>query len=317
LKIGYAYNEGEDTEFENSPSIVSAILQTPAVFIAGVSYNDNNNNQNYDFGIDTPIDTANIYNGKYFDEQKIIGAKNQDITSFLQYMHSHPTMGDPDSKFEMRNYQLGLTKTGGNINPCEWEYGDVFGLDCTIVNPSFMYSGNPFTNNGWINTSANDQRMMLNTGTFTLKPNEPVEIIVAYAVDRGNTSLESIDLAKIRAKDAIGFYSTNFSYVPVGVKDNPQSQLPNEYSLSQNFPNPFNPSTTIKYEIGETRRGAQNVKLIVYNMLGQEVATLVNKLQKAGNYEVNFDASNLSSGIYYYQLVSGNFATVKKMILLK
>jgi len=317
MKIGYAYNEREDTEFENSPSIVSAILQTPAVFIAGVTYTDNNNNQNYDFGIDTPIDTANIYNGKYFDEQKIIGAKNQGITSFLQYMHSHPTMGDPDSKFEMRNYQLGLTKTGGNINPCEWEYGDVFGLDCTIVNPNFMYSGNPFTNNGWINTSANDQRMMLNTGPFTLKPNEPVEIIVAYAVDRGNTSLESIDLAKIRAKDAIGFYSTNFSYVPVGVKDKPQSQLPTEFSLSQNFPNPFNPSTTIKYAIGETRQGTQNVKLIVYNMLGQEVATLLNKLQKAGNYEVSFDASNLSSGIYYYQLVSGNFTIVKKMILLK
>jgi len=317
LKVGFGYDKGLDDVSGNSPALITAILQRPLVYIVGETFTDNNNNGIFDIGIDTPLDTANINNGKYFPEQKIVGAKNQEITSFMQYMHSHPTMGDPNDKVEMRNYQLGLTKIGGIINPCEWEYGEVFGFDCNGVDPNFMYSGNPVTNEGWINTTDIDQRMMLNTGPFTLKPNEPIEIIVTYVVGRGNTSLESVDVTKNIAKDAIGFYSTNFNYVPVGIKDKPQSQLPTEYSLLQNYPNPFNPSTTIRYDIGETRQETQIVKLIVYNMLGQEIATLVNKKQKAGNYEVNFDASDLSSGIYYYQLISGSTAKTKKMVLLK
>ena len=92
------------------------------------------------------------------------------------------------------------------------------------------------------------------------------------------------------------------------------------YKLEQNYPNPFNPSTTIKYSIPvETRRGvsSQNVILKVFDVLGREVATLVNKEQKAGNYEVQFDASALTSGIYFYKLQSGNFVESKKMILIK
>ena len=90
--------------------------------------------------------------------------------------------------------------------------------------------------------------------------------------------------------------------------------------MEQNYPNPFNPSTTIKYSIPvETRRGVmpQNVILKIYDVLGREVATLVNKQQSTGNYEVVFDASNLSSGAYFYRLQSGSFTSNKKMILLK
>ncbi|MDH3268879.1 MAG: T9SS type A sorting domain-containing protein [Ignavibacteria bacterium] len=88
---------------------------------------------------------------------------------------------------------------------------------------------------------------------------------------------------------------------------------PTEYSLSQNYPNPFNPSTTIQYTIPQSG----NVRLIVYNSLGGEVATLVNEYKESGNYKINFDASNLSSGIYYYRLASNSFNEIKKMILLK
>jgi subtilisin family serine protease len=88
---------------------------------------------------------------------------------------------------------------------------------------------------------------------------------------------------------------------------------PVEYSLSQNYPNPFNPSTTIAYSIPKDGL----VTLKVYDVLGEEVVTLINELQSAGTRDITFDASQLSSGVYYYQLVSGGFTSTKKLILMK
>ncbi len=86
-----------------------------------------------------------------------------------------------------------------------------------------------------------------------------------------------------------------------------------KFELEQNYPNPFNPATTIKYTLAEQ----SNVTLKVYDMLGNEVATLVNATQQAGSHQVNFDASNLASGLYLYTIKAGNFTSTKKMMLLK
>ena len=88
---------------------------------------------------------------------------------------------------------------------------------------------------------------------------------------------------------------------------------PNNFKLFQNYPNPFNPSTTIKYRL----KSASNVQLIVYDILGQQVATLVNQNQKAGYHTVQFDASNLASGTYIYKITAGEFDAVKKLLLIK
>jgi len=85
------------------------------------------------------------------------------------------------------------------------------------------------------------------------------------------------------------------------------------YYISQNYPNPFNPSTSIQYVIGKR----QSVSLRVFDILGKEVATLVNEEKPAGSYEVEFDAIGLSSGIYFYQLRAGTSVETKKMILLR
>jgi hypothetical protein len=88
---------------------------------------------------------------------------------------------------------------------------------------------------------------------------------------------------------------------------------PADYFLSQNYPNPFNPSTTISYAIAEDI----DVTLKVFDVLGNEVATLINENQPAGNYDITFDAANLSSGVYYYTLQAGEFTSTKKLMLMK
>ena len=89
--------------------------------------------------------------------------------------------------------------------------------------------------------------------------------------------------------------------------------IPTTFSLSQNYPNPFNPSTTIKYDIPQTA----NVTLKVYDVLGNEITTLINENQTPGSYSVKFNAGNLSSGIYFYRIDTGSFSQVKKFILMK
>ena len=91
------------------------------------------------------------------------------------------------------------------------------------------------------------------------------------------------------------------------------SVIPDNFLLSQNYPNPFNPRTEISYEVP----AAKLVKLTVYNILGKEMAELVNERQSPGRYKVSFDASNLTSGVYFYTLSTDNFTETKRMILLK
>ncbi|MGA9291605.1 MAG: DUF4397 domain-containing protein [Ignavibacteriaceae bacterium] len=97
-----------------------------------------------------------------------------------------------------------------------------------------------------------------------------------------------------------------------GVESSPKS-IPSSFNLEQNFPNPFNPATKIVYSLPKS----SEVSLKVYNIVGQEVATLINQQQNAGIYSVNFNASNLASGIYIYRIQAGSFVSTRKMTLLK
>jgi hypothetical protein len=104
--------------------------------------------------------------------------------------------------------------------------------------------------------------------------------------------------------------------VDVAVDD--ENFVPEKFLLYQNYPNPFNPSTTIQYSIPSEINSA-TVTLKIYDMLGREIAMLVNKEQSSGNYKVVFNAAlyGLTSGVYYYRLTAGNFTQVKKMMLVK
>jgi hypothetical protein len=100
-------------------------------------------------------------------------------------------------------------------------------------------------------------------------------------------------------------------FVPTGVHSS--RELPEGYALAQNYPNPFNPTTTINFSLGKPSQ----VKLTVYNLLGQKVVTLLDRHMKAGPHIVSFDASNLTSGIYFYRLEAGDFLSQRRMLLIK
>jgi flagellar hook assembly protein FlgD len=118
-------------------------------------------------------------------------------------------------------------------------------------------------------------------------------------------------------------YGTVYKLVDNTVSVETIEKIPTEYSLSQNYPNPFNPSTVIKYSIPSVATGhTPSVRLVIYDILGREVTTLVNEQQKPGYYKVNWDASNMPSGIYFYQIricsnANNNFVRTNKMILMK
>jgi hypothetical protein len=157
--------------------------------------------------------------------------------------------------------------------------------------------------------------------TSTLEGSNTIWTLEA-PIEIGNTVVETIDVRPIDGKVVIGTFGKGaFSSTFTKTDVNEVNVIPKEFVLQQNYPNPFNPSTTIKYSIPQNteyspRRMLQTT-LKVYDILGNEVATLVNERQKSGNYEVKFNASNLASGIYLYKLQSGSFAQTRKLMLIK
>jgi hypothetical protein len=105
----------------------------------------------------------------------------------------------------------------------------------------------------------------------------------------------------------------NWDSVATGVDAPPDQGIPKRFALEQNYPNPFNPTTAISYQLP----AFGNVVLKVYNVLGREVATLVNEKQAAGKYSVTWNAASMPSGVYFYRLQAGAHSGTKKLVLLK
>ena len=106
-------------------------------------------------------------------------------------------------------------------------------------------------------------------------------------------------------------YNGNFEYH--NLTDMIEVGVPDKFALSQNYPNPFNPVTKINFDLPKDSK----VDMRIYDMLGREVALLLNEVKTAGYYTINFNASRLSSGIYFYRLSTGDFTSVKKLVVIK
>ena len=196
---------------------------------------------------------------------------------------------------------------GGNYEP----YATVmYKRDAVLIPSSWMDTERNFhhvitNSDGDSVLSLSEKNLALSTTDFY---DSEYRIYVEAFDQSGNSTIDSMDV-----------------YFNNGISSVDDKNIPSEFSLSQNYPNPFNPVTTIKYAIPNvTLSGVEESRVIlkVYDILGKEIATLVNEEQRAGNYEVKFNLAQdshpaLTSGVYFYRLQAGNFIETKKMLLLK
>ncbi|MBU1115448.1 MAG: T9SS type A sorting domain-containing protein [Bacteroidetes bacterium] len=318
LNAAFAYQNSPDKIWgKSAPTMLISILQGPAAFIPNVTFNDLNDNGIFDES-DVSLSSAFEVNGFVKGTSEIKGAQNRNATSFKPYYLSHNGTSEPYVVEQYRNNMLGYLNTGEKINACDWQFGEVFNEDCNNINGLFPYSGDPVIPQGWINTVPNDVRMMLNTGPFQLKRNEPIDIIVAFVVGYNATSsLSSLQNAKKRLIDLSPyFYNNELDIIAIG----DTTHLPPEpvylFGLKQNFPNPFNSTTQIGYAIPYSEN-PQNVSIKVYNVLGQVVETLVNEVQSDGIYNIEFSSGDLPSGVYIIFLNHVGYSDTIKLMLLK
>lgn len=311
LNLAYCYNDTLDVFYGSTPPAVgTTVLQGPAVYIPGETFIDVNGDQQYTSGLDTPLDTAYSYNG-IIGITEYPGAKNLRMTSHFVERIGIPSVSNPQTVEEARYVMSGRDRYGMLLDPCNWPTSTVIGVPCEEVNPIFHYSGDPVVPSGWISVYNSYDISWNNIGPFELPANEKVDIWTAYIVGRGNDNLNSITKLKEYTASAINFYNSNFTQLPVGIDEVPV--IVDDYQLFQNYPNPFNPTTKIRYTIPKS--GTVNLK--VFNILGQEVKTLVNDFQRVGRYEVDFSSKGLASGVYIYRLQVNGFDQAMKMIILK
>ncbi len=225
-------------------------------------------------------------------------------TTDISFSDPHPTVGNKDTiSTRIRNYSLVDTPTPVSVR---------------------FYIGDP--NNGGIPLiNANGDTVATSTGVVKVRGYTDIKfpviipssvpssllyggnVVRIYAViDPGNT------ISEIHEDNNMGWSVLNISGITTAVEKNPNG-IPTTVKLFPNYPNPFNPTTTIHYVLPK----AGNVALTVYNVLGQRVAQLVDSRQTAGNHEIRFNASQLSSGVYFYRLQANNVVRTGKMMLIK
>ncbi|MDX1700903.1 MAG: T9SS type A sorting domain-containing protein [Melioribacteraceae bacterium] len=252
----------------------------------------------------------NFYAGQYWDFDMDGGSYEDDMVAFdieNNFGYAFDDDGDPVAT------HVGLALlSNGNTN--------FFAMDNTgESNPTISWDG--FSDSEkWIaltsgmeytESGPNDISLLISTGPFTISPNSTA--IIDFLIAAGD-NLEDLRNNVIQARVKYQDILTNIGENGLIIQD---------FTLEQNYPNPFNPTTKIKYSIptasAEFYSELQNVNLTVYDVLGRKVTTLVNQKQRPGKYEVVFDASRnrVASGVYYYQLISGDYISTKKMLLLK
>ncbi|KAF0151632.1 MAG: Peptidase S8/S53 subtilisin kexin sedolisin [Ignavibacteria bacterium] len=167
----------------------------------------------------------------------------------------------------------------------------------------FNYSGDPITDIGWLwkDRTGGEAGFNLFSGPFNMAPNDTHWVMMALVPALGKDYKESIAIMrnKVKLLKSMPYDSLAFGRNDVMVGFETEKEIPKEFSLKQNYPNPFNPSTVISYKL----QAASHVTLKVYDVLGREIATLVNQTQHAGKYQIMFDASRLASGTYIYTLI--------------
>jgi hypothetical protein len=352
---GYSNSNYADMQFMKYDIINKGTYAWNQVFMGIVTDPDLGNGNDDYIGCDTTRQLGFCYNSQNYDGNGnppsyglnppavgiilLKGCVNKSVNPPLNYNMSsfdfftNTSSGgltceqDPSLPVEAYEYLMGNKKDGSPF------------MD-PLVTPhkqtKFCYPGDPETAEGWteyrgsvqncggpngntITTNqAGDRRFIIGTGDsdFIINPGDTQKIVICQLIARGTNNWNSVTKLKQMSDVARNLYNTGFI---TGVQ-NISTVAPEKFSLSQNYPNPFNPVTKIKFSIlenGKLNIGNGNITIKVYDMLGKEVATIVNEKLQPGTYEATFDGSRYSSGVYFYRLQAGNFTETKKMILIK
>ena len=280
FSYGFVY-KGSDTDIEYGqyvPATAVILLQGPVV-----------EDQN----------SYGIINGN-----KIAGYKNLGMTSLSSILPGDISpLEDPDNNYLriFNNMLHGLSYHGfDRINPI------------TKQKTNYLYSGNPLTKIGWVDSDALDKNFYLSSGPFDLKPNGVQEITFAQLVAQGRIRDGGLLLMINQVVEIQNAFIDSLYRYPHLEKIR-EDLVPEYFHLSQNYPNPFNPTTRIEYDLPV--KGY--VKLEIYNILGQKVDELVDGEREPGRYSVEFNSKNLASGVYIYTVRAREYIKSRKMLLIK
>ena len=191
-----------------------------------------------------------------------------------------------------------------------------FGYEFSNIRTHFTFSGDPTTGGFWSEFNVDDQGtinrpgwriLTMSTGPFTMQPGDEQTISFAIVWARGDDHLDSVRRLKstVRAVHSLDLMPDHSALLP-------QREPVYGLGYTQNFPNPFSSATTIRYRLPQP----MDVRLTVFDVLGREVATLVEARQEAGLYEVPFTASRLPAGVYLYRIEMDHLSATRRMVLV-
>ena len=304
-----------DIDFPTSDGILTNFPAVDTTNQLGYCWDGSNGNINNHYAVgykllygpitNSPGDTA-IFEGK-----KFLDKKNMLLSSFHGIADdavTTPLFAPAHQVSEAWNIANGFDTDGNTID----DY--VSGIPT-----KFPFSGDPVSNSGWTynkfpgNNVGGGAGFVMFSGPFNFAAQDSQWVMLALMPVKGTDNLDAV--SKLYAK-ASSLDNIKYEDIITDVKEQAKT-IPEKYFLSQNYPNPFNPTTIINYSIPVNGF----VSLNVFNVLAQKVADLVNDKEPAGNYEISFDAQDLTSGIYFYRLSviskAKSFTKTKKMILLK
>ena len=237
-------------------------------------------------------------------------SKNLDISSFWGFLDedfSIKYFNPPYTRVETWNIAKGFDKLGNVIK------------DPATGKPvKFMYSGDPVANSGWLSNSyatGGGAGVLFFSGPFNFAPNDTQWVAYALMAAQGEDNYGSITELKRRASliKNVG-YKDYVNFIEIFPFDSTKIiHKIDEVLILQNYPNPFNGATKIRYTVP----GKMNVNIEIYNSLGEKIITLIDKEHNTGIYSVDFQNSNLSSGVYFCKLTAGSTVKSIKMVLLK
>ncbi|MBI2417460.1 MAG: T9SS type A sorting domain-containing protein [Ignavibacteriales bacterium] len=286
----------------------------------GYCYNGDQNDGTYGFTppavgyalMQGPVKSGAVQDSAFFNWQWRKGRKNLPLKAFSFFYNgssqfADSAIGKPEGTPQLYNLLNGKTWNGSAyINPV------------TNQPSTFPLDGDPVLNQGWTERrfgyAPGDRRLLISCGPFSFAPGEKQEFAYAILIDSADNNLNAIQKVKELVPVAQAYYHSLSVSTLTAAEDNKVTQR--GFTLAQNYPNPFNPSTIINYQLAESGK----VTLKVYDILGNEVITLVNEEQAAGRHQAVFslaDKKTLASGVYFYRLQAGANSVVKKMMLMK